>query len=431
MEHKRFKYRSVDGFNNYRTQPPKNQRPDPRPVQYQPKKPLQSKPIRPVTKNPAAPSLLNTTLPNRQFQTQFNPSSYKKDKKQKKKWSLKRKILTPIIIIFLLFVGVGGWLGSSIIGNLDKVFHGNFFSDATSIFSNTTLKGENQGRINILLAGDSVDQIGHGGASLADTIIVLSINTKKHTAFMLSIPRDLWVHIPGFGWQKINAANDGLGKNFPGYPQNGMGQLEHIVTTDLGIPIDYYSVSDYGALKDVVNAVGGITVNIQSPDPRGLYDPNAHLNLPNGIVNLNGQEALNLARARGDGPGSYGFPNSDFDRTAHQRQIVTAIAQKAKTLGFLDNPIKISNLFTALGNNIQTDLSLSDVLKLLALTKGINPTSIKSFAYCSTLTSSSCSKPVLTDYTDPSSGEEALIPTQGMGDYSQLQKYYDQLIKTN
>ena len=222
-----------------------------------------------------------------------------------------------------------------------------------------------------------------------------------------------------------------MGKNFPGYPQNGMGQLEHIVTTNLGIPIDYYSVSDYGAFKDVVNAVGGISVDIKSPDPRGLYDPNAHLNLANGWVNLNGQEALNLARARGDGPGSYGFPSSDFDRTAHQRQILMAIAQKAKSLGFLDNPIKISNLFTALGNNVQTNLSLADVLKLLALTKGISPTNIKSYAYCSTLTSSTCNQPVLTDYTSPTNGEEALIPTKGIGNYSEMQQYYQQLIKSN
>ena len=429
MENKRLRYKSIDGFSNYRSKPriPATSRP-----QNQPQKVLTFKTPKSITKNPVAPSLLNTALPNKGFQTEYShPGRQNKFHKQKKKWSLRRKILTPTIIIFLLFVGVGGYIGSSIIGNLDKVFHGNFFSDATSIFSNTTLKGENQGRINILLAGDSVDQVGHGGASLADTIIVLSINTKQHSAFMLSIPRDLWVHIPGFGWQKINAANDGMGKNFPGYPQNGMGQLEHIVTTNLGIPIDYYSVSDYGAFKDVVNAVGGISVDIKSPDPRGLYDPNAHLNLANGWVNLNGQEALNLARARGDGPGSYGFPSSDFDRTAHQRQILMAIAQKAKSLGFLDNPIKISNLFTALGNNVQTNLSLADVLKLLALTKGISPTNIKSYAYCSTLTSSTCNQPVLTDYTSPTNGEEALIPTKGIGNYSEMQQYYQQLIKSN
>jgi LCP family protein required for cell wall assembly len=250
---------------------------------------------------------------------------------------------------------------------------------------------------------------------------------------LLSIPRDLWVDIPGFGWQKINAANDDQGTNFPGYPQNGMGQLQHLVTTDLGIPIDYYAVSDYGAFEAAVDAVGGVTVDIQSPDPRGLYDPNTDLNLKNGPVFLNGKEALNLARARGDGYGSYGFPDSDFDRTEHQRQLFTAIASKAKTLGVLANPVKVSDLFGAFGNNVQTDLSLQNVLRLVQITKGINLSSMQSYSYCSTLTigQDGCTKAILTDYTDPVSGEEALVPTAGIGQYGQLQQYYQQLTSSN
>ncbi len=385
------------------------------------------------TQSKSSNKLLNTTLPNKQYSSQNIVSNNKI--KPKKKRSLKRKILIIIAIILILLVGVGVWLGSSVIGNIDKIFHGNLFSDVNSFLSNTTLKGQSSGRVNILLIGDSTDQMGHGGASLADTIIVLSIDTKNNKVFMLSIPRDLWVNIPGFpyndGWQKINAGNDGMGKNFSGYPAGGPGQLEHLIVTDLGIPIDYYSVSDYGAFSSIVNAVGGITVNIQSPDPRGLYDPNTNLNLPNGIVHLNGQEALNLARARGDGPGSYGFPNSDFDRTANQRLILSAIATKAKSLGFLSNPIKISDLFNALGNNIQTNLNLSDILELVRLTKGYNLNNIKSYAYCSTLTQSSCGTPILTGYIDPSTGEDALIPVAGIGDYSAMQNYYQQLVKEN
>ena len=149
-------------------------------------------------------------------------------------------------------LGIGGFLGVKGINTLDKVFHGNVLSDVTAAFNNKPLKGESTGRVNILLAGDSADQINHGGADLTDSILLLSIDTKTHTAFLLSIPRDLWVDIPGYGWQKINAANNALGNNFPGYPQNGMGQLEHLVTTDLGIPIDYYGLMDYGAFKDAV-----------------------------------------------------------------------------------------------------------------------------------------------------------------------------------
>jgi polyisoprenyl-teichoic acid--peptidoglycan teichoic acid transferase len=338
-----------------------------------------------------------------------------------------RNLAKTGLTLLILLVCVGGWLGFKFIHSIDKVFGGNLFSDVNSLFSTTRLKGEQQGRVNILLAGDSSDQPGHGGQDLTDSILLLSIDTRNHTAFLLSIPRDLWVQVPTLGDQKINAANDVSSFSQPGYPSGGMGQLQEIVQTDLGIPIDYYALSDYGAFRDAVDAVGGVKVNIQSPDPRGLYDPNTNLDLPNGWVSLNGQEALNLARARGDGYGSYGFPDSDFDRTEHQRQLFTAIVSKAQTLGFLDDPVKISDLFNAFGNNVQTDLNLSDIFRLAQITKGINLTNIKSHAYCSTLTTNICSSPILTTYTDPDSQEEALIPTAGLFDYTQLQQYYQQL----
>ncbi|HUY52990.1 MAG TPA: LCP family protein, partial [Candidatus Dormibacteraeota bacterium] len=207
----------------------------------------------------------------------------------------------------------------------------------------------------------------------------------------------------------------------------------HIITTDLGIPIDYYALSDYGAFKSAVDAVGGVQVNIQSPNPRGLYDPYANLKLPNGIANLNGQQALNLARSRGDGPGAYGFTSSDFDRTAHQRELFTAIATKAKTIGVLANPVKIGSLFDALGNNVQTDLSLPDILQLVKISKNINLSSVQSFAFCSTLTlgQNGCNKAILTGYIDPISGQDALVPTAGIGDYSQMTQYYNQLVSNN
>jgi LCP family protein required for cell wall assembly len=372
------------------------------------------------------PSLLHKTIASSetlpgQFGQWIEPQ-----KKPSRKHSRKRMVLRLSLIVISLVVAVGGWLGWSVLGNLNKVFHGNIISDAQALFSNTALKGENQGRVNILLAGDSTDDPGHAGAVLTDSILLLSINTKSHSVFLLSIPRDLWVNVPGVSsYQKINAANADINFKAPGYPSGGMGQLEQIVQTDLGIPVDYYGLMDYGAFKDSVNAVGGVTINIQSPDPRGLYDPNTDLKLPNGLVTLNGQEALNLARARGDGYGSYGFPNSDFARTEHQRQLFIAVAEKAKTIGVVANPLKISSLFSALGNNFQTDLSLQEVLQLVQLTKNVNPAAVQSYTYPSTV--SGTSSPILKGYIDPGTGEDALIPTAGIGNYSQLAQYYKQL----
>lgn len=354
-----------------------------------------------------------------------DPTISKWEKQPKKKWSVKRKTMVVTACLVIAILGAGGWFGSRIISSIDKVFHGNLFSDVQALFSQNTLKNTN-GRVNILVAGDSADDPGHAGADLTDSIMVLSINTKNNTAFMLSIPRDMWVYIPGLNsYQKINAANDVTKFSSPGLPSGGMGQLQQIVQNDLGIPIDYYALVNYQAFKDSVNAVGGITVDIQSPDPRGLYDSYTHLDLPNGEDYLNGQTALDLARARCDGGTDicYGFPDTDFDRTMHQRQMVEAVVKKATTLGVISNPVKVTDLFNAIGNNVQTNLSLKDALQLAKLAKKINQSNIGSYTYSSSTTG--VKNPLLVSYdTD---GQDALIPAAGINDFTQLQDYYDKL----
>ncbi len=183
------------------------------------------------------------------------------------------------------------------------------------VFRPSHLDNEN-GRVNILVAGNSADDLGHNGAELTDSIMVMSINTKNNTALMLSIPRDLWVQAPGYGHSKINAV----------YPNGGMDALKSVAEDVTGLPVHYTALVNYTAFKDLVNAVGGIKINIKSTDPRGIYDPNldfttryccALAKYPNGPVSLNGKQALNLARARGDAYGSYGFPDADYTRTEH------------------------------------------------------------------------------------------------------------------
>src|SRR5207253_1888626 len=94
----------------------------------------------------------------------------------------------------------------------------------------SSLKGQDRGRVNVLVVGYSVDDPGHPGASLTDSIILLSMNTTNHSGYMLSIPRDLYVKIPGGGYGKINEA----------YKDGGMNTLEQIVSNDFGTTVDYY-----------------------------------------------------------------------------------------------------------------------------------------------------------------------------------------------
>lgn len=343
-----------------------------------------------------------------------------------KKITLKRTVITLVLVLVI----IGGWLSGKVAYDLHKLFGGSLFS----IFSTTKLKGEDSGRVNILLAGNSADDPGHDGANLTDSIMIVSIDTKNNTAFLLSVPRDLWVQTDNNGWQKINDAYvDGQTNGFsaPGYPSGGMGELEQIVSQKFGIPIDYYALINYAAIKEAVDAVGGITVNIQSSDPRGLYDPSRDyathgplVKLTNGEHVLDGEQALDLARARGDAYGSYGFANSDFTRTQNQREMLVALKQKADTIGVLANPAKLSSLADAIGNNVTTDFNLSQVHRLYDLTKMIKGSGIQSLSL-----NNADGKDLLTNYD--SNGQDSLIPALGINNYSAIQAFVAQQISSN
>jgi LCP family protein required for cell wall assembly len=343
-----------------------------------------------------------------------------------KKITLKRTVITLVLAVLI----VGGWLSGKVAYDLHKLFGGSLFS----IFSTTKLKGEDSGRVNILLAGNSADDPGHNGANLTDSIMVVSIDTKNNTAFLLSIPRDLWVQTDNNGWQKINDAYvDGQNNGFsaPGYPNGGMGELEQIVSQKLGIPIDYYALINYAAIKDAVDAVGGITVDIQSSDPRGIYDPDidyaTHTVLAdytNGEHTLNGEQALDLARARGEAYGSYGFEASDFARTQYQREMLVSLKEKADSVGVLANPAKLSSLADAIGNNVTTDFNLSQVHRLYDITKPIKGSRIQSLSL-----NDDNGKDLLTNYN--ADGQDSLIPALGVNNYSAIQAFVAQQISGN
>lgn len=356
-----------------------------------------------------------------------------------KNLSWKKKLLTVLAVLAILVGIMGSWLGWKIYRNVAKLTHdANPFS-LLQVFHPVALKNQD-GRVNILIGGDSSDRTDAtaNGGDLTDSIMVLSIDTHTNTAFMLSIPRDTWVQLPDNGGslagthQKINAANTLTKFSMPGYPSGGMGALEYVINQNFGIQTDYYALVNYGAFQDLVDALGGITVDIQSPDPRGLYDPQPFpgskaFKLANGVQTLNGQEALDLARARGDAAGSYGFPQSDFDRTQHQRQMVIAIKDKASSTAVIANPFKVAGLLDAVGNNVTTDLKLDEIETLYTLTKKLNDNNITS-VNINTLNGGNTT--LLANYRSPS-GESALIPAAGLDDFSDIQHAIQKLLSSN
>jgi LCP family protein required for cell wall assembly len=265
--------------------------------------------------------------------------------------------------------------------------------------------------------------------------MIVSINTKdkeNKDGYIMSIPRDLYVDIPDSGYAKINEAyQDGEDTRFrePGYAEGGMGLLQKTVSQHFGIKIHYYALINYTALKQAVDAVGGVRITIASSDPRGLYDPSPDLannrkplvNLPNGPVTLNGAEALGLARARGNGYRSYGFGTSDFARTEHQRQILVGLKDKAISAGTLSNPLKLGQLFDSTGDNVDTDLEVGEARRLYNLMKEIPSAKIKSVSL-----NEADGKNLLQNYRTRS-GQSALVPAAGIDNYTEIQAYLNGL----
>jgi polyisoprenyl-teichoic acid--peptidoglycan teichoic acid transferase len=343
-----------------------------------------------------------------------NKRSESKTKKQK----LKRILKLSLIPILLL----GGYYLFNFLNLSSKVFDGN----PLGFLKSTKLRGESEGRVNILLAGTSEGDDNHPGERLTDSIMVISYTIETKKAAIISIPRDFWVKSE-YGSSKINALYpNGEDGNFneEGYYPGGIGLLQRELEDITGLDIHYYAKINYNAFKESVDAVGGIEVDIQGSDPRGIYDPNFDgefgkdaLKLKNGVQSLNGTQALLLARAR-NANGGYGLAGSDYDRAENQRKMLVALKNKALGVGIFANPLKINELTEAIGNNIVTDFKTGEARRIYDLA-GDPETQIESVG----LTAEN----VLKNYTSPGTGA-ALIPIEGIGNYSGVRKFIQEKV---
>jgi LCP family protein required for cell wall assembly len=269
------------------------------------------------------------------------------------KWEHWKRAFRWFVIIVLLAVAA---VAAFIYFNVAKI--------SVNPFGFGKLKGESSGRVNILMLG--VGDPGHDGEELSDTDIVLSVNTNTHQIAVISVPRDTQVDVPGYGDQKINQANE----------DGGIPLAEQVFTSTLGIPINYYVKANFTGLKEVVDAVGGVDVDNTTllDDPNYPCDNNQYAScgyrLTPGQYHLNGEEALKYVRCR------KGTCGNDFGRAARQQEVMQQIRQKATSAGTLSNPITLAKLVSAAGNNITTDLSINNMLRLNQLTKQTSKSNI-------------------------------------------------------
>jgi len=316
-------------------------------------------------------------------------------------------------------VGVGGFTAYALYNKADaalaSVTKTGTKATLADLLQPEALNGESTGRVNILIAGNSADDPGHGGADLTDSIMVASIDLTTKKLTLISIPRDMWVEYDG-SYMKINAV----------YPLGGIDALQQEVGTMLGITINQHVLINYAAFKDMVDAVGGIDVTIDSPDSRGIYDPMVGFEIGNGVQHLDGTQALLLARSRNDptydGRVAYGLPNGDFDREMYQREMIEALLKKLTTVTNLINPTTLPDVLNSFSGNVQSDFTAGQLRRLYDLSKEITSTDSVSIR-------GTDDNLLITNYTSYN-GQSALIPAVGIGDYTAIRQFVASYLTT-
>ncbi len=237
---------------------------------------------------------------------------------------------------------------------------------STPVVPETTIEipdWQGKERVNILVLG--IDQREHEeGPWRTDTMILVSIDPVAQTVTMLSIPRDLWVTIPGFQEDRINNAHF-YGDAFD-YPGGGPALAKKTVQYFLGVPVQYYVRVNFTAFEKLVDLIGGIEVDV----PREINDPEYPartgygfdpLYIPAGRQHMDGELALKYARFRHDEEG-------DFGRALRQQQVILAIRDKILSANkFPELLPKAPQVIAMFGDAVQTDLSLEQVLQLAKL----------------------------------------------------------------
>ena len=216
---------------------------------------------------------------------------------------------------------------------------------------------------NFLLVGLDRRPFG-GGAGLSDTILVAVYDEPNDALGLVSIPRDLWVEIPGHAEDRINTVMNVARRS----GEDPLALLGRVVENTLGLPIGHSVAIDLGVFERAVDALGGITVDVPCPildrflDPR---DPTGYrkLDLSAGAARLDGVTAAMYARSR--------HGRSDFSRARRQQAILVGMRRELSKSGSV---VRLAKLFDSLEDSLETDLSRAEVLRLAQRLLRVAPT---------------------------------------------------------
>jgi LCP family protein required for cell wall assembly len=324
------------------------------------------------------------------------------EEKQEPKKSWRRRFF--LLIVFLLVVVGGfaifalktGFTFSQI--NINSIFGGG------RLPVDQPIKERDPNRINILLLGMRGEGDPNGGL-LSDSIMLVSIQKNTGKIALISIPRDLYVTIPGADEkEKINAVH-AYGEE----RKRGGGGIIYgkaIVSDVAGLYIDYAVSVDHRAFQEAVDAIGGIDIYLDKPFVEDKqFTDEIIINLPAGENHLDGQTALFFVRSR--------YTTSDFDRMRRQQLVLVAMKNKVLSIGVLVNPVRVFNLLDILGRNVRTDMGADEIQQMIGFATSADKSDIKTRIFDTTTEGFLYS-------TYAENGAYILLPRAG--DYSQIRE---------
>ncbi len=233
------------------------------------------------------------------------------------------------------------------------------------------LKGEAEGRINIMLLG--MGGALHDGPYLTDTIMMVSLNPQTNEVSILSVPRDMAVEIPGIGVTKINSANA-----YGEARQKGTGAAlaSEVLEKTLNLPIHYFIRIDFSGFIGLVDQLGGLKIDVPTaftdneyPDDKGNIQT---ISFSAGEQLLSGERVLQYVRSRHGTNGE----GSDFARARRQQQVLIAAKEKVLKLSNFLNPQLLVKLYQTFSQNIETNIDTWEIIKMSRIYKDLDTSTI-------------------------------------------------------
>lgn len=275
--------------------------------------------------------------------------------KKKKKGKRLKRVLYIFLTLFLAVVAYGGYVfyetyqaANGAYTELDR---------DKSKYRETEIE-INKDPFSVLIMG--IEDYSTGGENgRTDTLMVATLNPKDKTMKLLSIPRDTQVYYEHLGYySKINHANAYGGKEMT------IDKVEEL----LEVPIDYYTTVNFDGFKNVIDIVGGVEVEVPFDFSEKSDVDSSRIYFTEGLMKLNGEEALAYARMRKVDP------RGDFGRNDRQKQIIQSALSEILSPG---NLLKVDDIAREMGNNVQTNIRVSEGIGLSRLYAGFNASNIE------------------------------------------------------